>query len=235
AYSFLDFAEPLNDPVIDCGRWHTTVELRGNILVTQLEGGVLIGNEVETKIRVDIGKQTEMEGVIEVISSDTTITKTQEAPQMANKDTAESFNNTQAYTYAYTILLMKNAICKRLFKAAKNIEPFAVNEKIQITETYPPFIAGDSEFIDTKNLILTSATLSRKAGAFVTIDLSFQDRLRIETLDSDNITEEDEERTIDFVGTSSGTNSRAAAILAYNFTSNSSGGSGGGSGGGVSF
>ncbi|MBR0189033.1 MAG: hypothetical protein IJQ23_01450, partial [Clostridia bacterium] len=46
AYSFLDFAEPLNDPVIDCGRWHTTVELRGNILVTQLEGGVLIGNEV---------------------------------------------------------------------------------------------------------------------------------------------------------------------------------------------
>ena len=95
AYSFLDFAEPLNDPVIDCGRWHTTVELRGNILVTQTVGGVLIGNEVETDIAFNYGTANAVSGKIEILSASTTLIKTQETPQMANSDTAKGFNQTQ--------------------------------------------------------------------------------------------------------------------------------------------
>lgn len=188
AYSFLDFAEPLNDPVIDCGRWHTTVELRGTILVTQLEGGVLIGNEVETKIRVDIGKQTEMEAPIEVLATNTTLIKTQETPQMSNAIVAKGYNQTQAYSYSYTCLMLKNAICLRLLKAIKNIQPFGLNEEIQIMETYPEFVKNGGQIVDVKSLNLTGSSIDRQAGAFVTFNMTFQDRLALEGL-----TVEDEE------------------------------------------
>ncbi len=225
AYSFLDFAEPLGDPVIDCGKWHNTVELRGSILVTQLEGGVLIGNEVETKIRVDIGKQTEMEGVIEVLASATTLTKTQESPQMANKAVAEAFNNTQAYSYSYTILLMKNAICLRLLKAIRNILPFGLNEEIRITDTYPEFVPNGGQIVDTKSVIMTGGTIEINAGAFALINMTFLDRITI----SNEIEEDEESETqSDYDVTHA-----ISTYLAYNSNSGS-GGSGSGSGG-VSF
>lgn len=182
AYSFLDFAEPLGDPVIDCGKWHNTVELRGSILVTQTVGGVLIGNEVETKIRVDIGKQTEMEAKIEVLAANTTLIKTQETPQMSNDTVAKGYNQTQAYSYSYTCLMLKNAICLRLLKAIKNILPFGLNEEIQITETYPEFVKNGGQITDTKSLNLTGASIDRQAGAFVTFNMTFQDRLPLENL-----------------------------------------------------
>lgn len=229
-YSFLDFTRPLSEPIVDTGKFYQPLELAGTCLVTQKEGGVLVGNEVETKIKLDIGKPTEFEAIIEVLTTNTTLTKTQEAPQMANQIVAKSFNNTQAYTYSYTILMLKNKVCERLLKAIKNIEPFEVNEEIRITEIYPAFT--DNEIRDEKSLVLTSASINRNAGAFVTFDLSFQDRLNIETLDADNITEEDQEKTLEFTGkTTVGKN--AATLLAYN-TTFSSGNSGGDSSGGGS-
>ena len=230
-YSFLDFTRPLSEPIVDTGKFYQPLELAGTCLVTQTQGGVLIGNEVETKIRLDIGKATEFEAIIEVLSSNATLTKTQEAPQMANQIIAKTFNNTQAYTYSYSILMLKNKVCERLIKAIKNIEPFAVNEEIQITETYPAFT--ESEIVDKKSLVLTSASINRNAGAFVTFDLSFQDRLNIETLDKDNITEEDEEKTLEFKGkTTVGKN--AATLLAYSTTVSSGSSNDGGSSSGGS-
>ncbi len=230
-YSFLDFTRPLSEPVIDTGKFYQALELTGTCLVTQTQGGVLIGNEVETKIKLDIGKKTEFEAVIEVLSSNTTLTKTQEAPQMANKVVAEAFNNTQAFTYSYTILMLKNKVCARLLKAVKNIEPFGLNEEIRITEKYPEFVEGQGCIEDCKSLILTNATIDRNAGAFVTFNITLQDRLNIEKLDEENLTNDDEEKTMVFTGkTTAG--KKASEILAYSVTVNSGGSSGGGSGGG---
>ena len=53
-FSFLDFTRPLSEPVVDTGKFYQTLELMGTCLVTQTEGGVLVGNEVETKIKLDI-------------------------------------------------------------------------------------------------------------------------------------------------------------------------------------
>ncbi len=181
-YSFLDFTRPLSEPVVDTGRFYQALEIMGTCLVTQTDGGVLIGNEVETKIKLDIGKSTEFEAVIEVLSSNTSITKTQESPQMANAVIAKAFNNTQVYTYSYSILMLKNRVCERLLKAIKNIEPFGLNEEIQITETYPSFTGGS--ITDTKSLVMTGANLDRNAGAFVVAEMTFQDRLDIEDAES---------------------------------------------------
>lgn len=234
-YSFLDFTRPLSEPIVDTGKFYQPLELAGTCLVTQTQGGVLIGNEVETKIRLDIGKPTEFEAIIEVLATNTTLTKTQEAPQMANKIVAEAFNNTQAFTYSYTILMLKNKVCARLLKAIKNIEPFGLNEEIIITETYPEFVNGEGVIKDSKSLILTNATIDRNAGAFVSFNITLQDRLKIEKLDEENLTTDDEEKTLEFTGkTTAG--KKAATILSYSVTvgSDNSGGSdsGGSSGGG---
>ena len=187
-FSFLDFTRPLSEPVVDTGKFYQTLELMGTCLVTQTEGGVLIGNEVETKIKLDIGKPTEMEETIEVLSANTSLIKTQETPQMANSVIAKAFNNTQVYTYSYSILMLKNRVCERLLKAIKNMEPFGLNEELQITEKYPPFTG--SEIVDTKSLVMTGANLDRNAGAFVVAELTFQDLLdieEVEEIDSDDI------------------------------------------------
>ena len=177
-YSFLDFTRPLSEPVVDTGKFYQPLELAGTCLVAQTQGGVLIGNEVETKIRLDIGKPTEFEAIIEVLSANTSLVKTQETPQMANSVIAKTFNNTQVYTYSYSILMLKNKVCERLLKAIKNIEPFELNEEIQITEKYPPFT--NEEITDTKKLVMTGANLDRNAGAFVVAEITFQDKLEIE-------------------------------------------------------
>lgn len=182
-YSFLDFTRPLGDPVVDTGEFYQALELMGTCLVTQEEGGVLIGNEVETKIKLDIGKATEFEEKIEVLSSNISLVKTPESPQMANAVVAQTFNGTQAYTYSYSILMMKNKVCERLLKAIKNIEPFGLNEQIIITESYPSFSNDNKSIVDEKSLVLTGADLSRNAGAFTTATLTFQDRLDIDELD----------------------------------------------------
>lgn len=180
-FSFLDFTRPLSEPVVDTGKFYQTLELMGTCLVTQTEGGVLIGNEVETKIRLDIGKPTEMEETIEVLATNTTLTKTQETPQMSNETVARAFNNAQAYTYSYTILMLKNRVCERLLKAIKNIEPFGLNEELQIVETYPSFTGIKIQ--DRKSVVMTGASLDRQAGAFVSFTITLQDRINIEALD----------------------------------------------------
>lgn len=183
-FSFLDFTRPLSEPVVDTGKFYQTLELMGTCLVTQTEGGVLVGNEVETKFKLDIGKPTEMEETIEVLAANTTLTKTQEAPQMSNQTVAKAFNNAQAYTYSYTILMLKNKVCERLLKAIKNIEPFGLNEELQIIESYPSFTGVNIE--DKKSVVVTGASLDRQAGAFVSFTITFQDRLELVGIDYDD-------------------------------------------------
>ena len=96
---------------------------------------------------------------------------------MSNQTVAKAFNNAQAYTYSYTILMLKNRVCERLLKAIKNIEPFGLNEEIQIVETYPSFTSVNIE--DRKSVVVTGASLDRQAGAFVSFTITFQDKLEI--------------------------------------------------------
>ena len=182
AYSFLDFAEPLNDPQISMGKWYTTVELRGTVLCTQKVGGVLIGNEIETEITFHQGEENEVSGKIEVLSDNTTLAKTQESPQLINNVTAQGYNNTQAYSYSYTILILKNKICEEIVKIIENVSPLQLNEKVVIKNTFPAF-TGES-FSTERNLIMTGCNIDKNAGAFVTATLSFQDRFNIENLQS---------------------------------------------------
>lgn len=175
--SFLDFTSPVNEPIVDTGEFCQVLEIMGTCLVTQTEGGALVGNEVETRIRVDIGKESEFEDVIEVLSANTSLTKAQEAPQMSNKKTAKVFNSSQVYSFSYSILILKNRICERLIKALRGKEPFGLNEEIQITEIWPTFTS--EPMTDTKRLVLTNGNLGRNAGAFCTAELTFQEKLEI--------------------------------------------------------
>lgn len=200
AYSFLDFAEPLNDPQISMGKWYTTVELRGTVLCTQKVGGVLIGNEIETEITFHQGEENEVSGKFEVLSASYSLTKTQESPQMVNSTVAKSFNTTQAYSYVYTVLILKNKLCEKIFKIIRGIEPLQLNEKVVIKEKFPSFSENETENIVTsKDLIMIDGNMDRNAGAFVTATLSFQEKLNIS-----NTIEEDENDYSQEVGDSTG-------------------------------
>ena len=176
-YSFLDFARPLSDPEINSGKFYQTLELMGTCLVTQTAGGVLIGNEVETEIAFNVGTENELSGKIEVLSATSALVKTQEAPQMVNKQVGGAINNSQLFSYSYTILVLKNAICERLVKALENIEPIGVNEAIRVVDKYPAF-TGEA-FSATKTTVLTGAQINRNAGAFTNILLTLQDKLEL--------------------------------------------------------
>ena len=179
-FSFLDFARPLSDPEVNSGKFYQTLELMGTCLVTQTTGGVLIANEVTTSITFNKDALNEITGPIEVLSATTALVKAQEAPQMANAVVGKAVNLGQTFSYSYTILLLKNAVCERIVKALENIDPIGVNEAIEITDTYPPF-TGSSALTSTKTVVLTGGQTNRNAGTFMTAQLTFQDKLEIET------------------------------------------------------
>ena len=183
-FSFLDFTRPLTEPEVDTGKFYQTLEIMGTCLVTQVQGGVLIGNEIETEITFNPDDATKkLTGKLEVLASSTSLTKTQEAPLMSNDIVAKAFNNTQAYSYSYSVLMLRNEICERIYKGIKNIEPFELNEKMIITETSPEFVEGHGELKDTKIVVLTGAQIDKNAGTFTTATLTFQDWLNLDVLE----------------------------------------------------
>ena len=222
-YSFLDFTRPLGDPVVDTGKFYQALELMGTCLVTQTQGGVLVGNEVETDII--FGKDTENElcGKIEVLSASSNLVKTQEAPQMANSTIAKAFNNTQAYSYSYTILLMKNEICEKILKIIENIEPLEMNEKVIVIDHYPAFTTDKID--KERTVVMTGGSIDRNAGAFVTATLTFQDLLVIS-----NESDEDNEQEDNY---NNGTSNSINSAFGYIDSNTSGGNTGGGSSGGM--
>ena len=137
-FSFLDFAAPLDEPAVDEGVFRQSLEMRGTVLVTQIDGGAIVGNEVETIFCYNENGNN-VYGDLMVLSEVTTLEKTTEAPQMSNKATAEAFNNTQFYTTTYTILLIRDKISERLYKALRGISPFGLNEAVGIISRSPEF------------------------------------------------------------------------------------------------
>lgn len=233
-YSFLDFTRPLGDPVVDTGKFYQALELMGTCLVTQTQGGVLVGNEVETDIIFGKDTENELRGKIEVLSASSNLVKTQEAPQMANSTIAKAFNNTQAYSYSYTILLMKNEICEKILKIIENIEPLEMNEKVIVIDHYPAFTTDKID--KERTVVMTGGSIDRNAGAFVTATLTFQDLLVIS-----NESDEDNEQEDNYNnGTSNSVNSAFGYIDSNTSGGNAGGGSsgdmwGGGSGGSNEF
>lgn len=233
-YSFLDFTRPLGDPVVDTGKFYQALELMGTCLVTQTQGGVLVGNEIETDIIFGKDTENELRGKIEVLSASSNLVKTQEAPQMANSTIAKAFNNTQAYSYSYTILLMKNEICEKILKIIENIEPLEMNEKVIVIDHYPAFTTDKID--KERTVVMTGGSIDRNAGAFVTATLTFQDLLVIS-----NESDEDNEQEDNYNnGTSNSVNSAFGYIDSNTSGGNAGGGSsgdmwGGGSGGSNEF
>ena len=233
-YSFLDFTRPLGDPVVNTGKFYQALELMGTCLVTQTQGGVLVGNEVETDIIFGKDTENELRGKIEVLSASSNLVKTQEAPQMANSTIAKAFNNTQAYSYSYTILLMKNEICEKILKIIENIEPLEMNEKVIVIDHYPAFTTDKID--KERTVVMTGGSIDRNAGAFVTATLTFQDLLVIS-----NESDEDNEQEDNYNnGTSNSVNSAFGYIDSNTSGGNAGGGSsgdmwGGGSGGSNEF
>ena len=222
-YSFLDFTRPLGDPVVDTGKFYQALELMGTCLVTQTQGGVLVGNEVETDIIFGKDAENELRGKIEVLSASSNLVKTQEAPQMANSTIAKAFNNTQAYSYSYTILLMKNEICEKILKIIENIEPLEMNEKVIVIDHYPAFTTDKID--KERTVVMTGGSIDRNAGAFVTATLTFQDLLVIS-----NESDEDNEQEDNY---NNGTSNSINSAFGYIDSNTSGGNTGGGSSGGM--
>lgn len=222
-YSFLDFTRPLGDPVVDTGKFYQALELMGTCLVTQTQGGVLVGNEVETDIIFGKDTENELRGKIEVLSASSNLVKTQEAPQMANSTIAKAFNNTQAYSYSYTILLMKNEICEKILKIIENIEPLEMNEKVIVIDHYPAFTTDKID--KERTVVMTGGSIDRNAGAFVTATLTFQDLLVIS-----NESDEDNEQEDNY---NNGTSNSVNSAFGYIDSNTSGGNTGGGSSGGM--
>lgn len=222
-YSFLDFTRPLGDPVVDTGKFYQALELMGTCLVTQTQGGVLVGNEVETDVIFGKDTENELRGKIEVLSASSNLVKTQEAPQMANSTIAKAFNNTQAYSYSYTILLMKNEICEKILKIIENIEPLEMNEKVIVIDHYPAFTTDKID--KERTVVMTGGSIDRNAGAFVTATLTFQDLLVIS-----NESDEDNEQEDNY---NNGTSNSVNSAFGYIDSNTSGGNTGGGSSGGM--
>ncbi|MGN1221884.1 MAG: hypothetical protein ACI4TT_01455, partial [Christensenellales bacterium] len=69
----------------------------------------------------------------------------------------------------------------RLIKAARNIQPFGLNEIVKINDTFPAF--SDEQFEAANNCIVVGCSFIGQAGAFATIQLSLQDAISIDNLD----------------------------------------------------
>ena len=176
--NYLEFNRTVTAPVVDKGNYTQVILINGTCLITGKKGG-LIGNSIRTSLIINPGNLTdEIEGEVAVLESSSGLVKETESPIMANEKFAKSFNKSQVYSYSYTILLLKDKISEKLFKAAKNIEPFEINERIDLKENYPAFV-GDS-FSSTKKCIITDIQLSANAGAFMSVIITLQDKLDLQ-------------------------------------------------------
>jgi|GEM_PF-4293892 len=137
-FSFLDFAAPLNEPVIDEGQFKQVLEMRGTCLVTQTDGGAIVGNDAEFYFGYT-ENGVECWGEIAVLSKVTNLGKATEAPQLSDSITAKAINSTQFYTHSITFLILRNSICERLFKALDGIKPFGLNEEVKLFSKYSEF------------------------------------------------------------------------------------------------
>ena len=175
-FSFLDFIRPLQAPVVDTGTMMQLIALTGSVLITG-QNGALVGNEVETSFIFNPEKPEErLEGKVEVLSSSFSLVKEPESPQMASSKVAKAFNKTQVYSYSFTLLLLKDEIGERMLKGVRNILPFELNERVDIKEVYPPFKGVDNLEIENQ-CVITGCQMDRNAGAFTTVNFTFQDKL----------------------------------------------------------
>lgn len=181
-HSFLDFATPANTPVVDFGDYTQCLVITGTCLVSENTGGLMVSNEITTSLTFNPDTTNEISGQVEVLNISFAESKQTESPVLANSNTAKSFNKAQNTSYTYTILVAKNAVCKRLVKAARKIEPFGLNEIVQVTDNFPAF-DDDGAFSQTNNCIVVGCSLIGQAGAFATIDLTLQDAIDLTTGD----------------------------------------------------
>lgn len=181
-HSFLDFASPANAPVADFGDYTQCVVITGTCLVSESSGGALVSNEVKTELTFNAGTQSEITGAVEVINVGFGETKQTESPQMANSTTAKSYNKAQSSNFTYTIIVQKNAVCKRLVQAARKILPFGLNEIIKVKDTFPAF-DDNGAFSTTTDCIVADCSFSGQAGAFATISLTLHEALTLSSLD----------------------------------------------------
>lgn len=181
-HSFLDFASPANSPIANFGDYTQVVVITGTCLVSEMDGGALVSNEIKTKLTFNCGTDNEIEDFIEVLSVQYGNTEQTESPILANSNTAKSFNRAQNSSFAYTILLQKNKIGKRLLKAARKIEPFELNEIVKVTDYYPAF-DGDGPFNTFNDCVVVGCDFVGQAGAFATVTLTLQEALQFEDLD----------------------------------------------------
>lgn len=176
-HSFLDFATPANAPVTDFGDYTQVVVVTGTCLVAE-PNGAMVSNDIRTTLTINPGTANELSGELEVLTNNFGTTKTTESTQMANKTSASAFNKNQVSTYTYDVIVIKNAICERLIKAARGLQPFGLNEIVKIKDTFPAFT--DEPFEAENECIVTDCNYAGSAGAFATIRISLQDALQIE-------------------------------------------------------
>lgn len=181
-HSFLDFASPANSPIADFGDYTQVVVITGTCLVSEADGGALVSNEIKTKLTFNAGTDKEISDFVEILNVQYGDTKQTESPILANQNTAKSFNRAQNSSFAYTILLQKNKVGKRLLKAARKIEPFALNEIVKVTDYYPAFDT-DGPFSNSNNCIVAGCDFVGQAGAFATVTLTLQDALQFADTD----------------------------------------------------
>lgn len=179
-HSFLDFATPANAPVTDFGDYTQVVVVTGTCLVAE-PNGAMVSNDIRTTLTINPDTANELSGELEVLTYSFGPTNSPESPQMANSIVAQTFNKTQSYNYTYTILVLKNAISERLIKAARNIQPFGLNENVRIKDTFPAFT--DEPFEVENNCVVVECAFVGQAGAFATIQLSLHDAISIDNLD----------------------------------------------------
>lgn len=180
-HSFLDFATPANAPVTDFGDYTQVVVVNGTCLVAE-PNGAMVSNDIRTTLTINPDTDDELSGELEVLTYSFGPINSTESPQMANSIVAQAFNKTQSYNYTYTILVLKNTINERLVKAARNIQPFGLNENVRIKDAFPAFA---NEPFEVKNdCVVVGCAFVGQAGAFATIQLSLQDAISIDSLDN---------------------------------------------------
>lgn len=179
-HSFLDFASPANAPITDFGDYTQCVIITGTCLVSE-PNGALVTNEIKTTLTINPDKANEFSGNLEVLNYSSGPTKTAESPQMANEIAARTYNKSQSYSYTYTILVIKDKLHERLVKAARNKEPFGLNEVIRLKDTFPAFYNEAFECVN--DCVIVECSLLCQAGTFATMQLVLQDAINLEQLD----------------------------------------------------
>jgi len=166
-FSYLDFST-VSAPVIDMGTYTQPITISGTVTV-KTASGAIIQNEVATSLTVGTTA-----GVLAVTSASRQCAGEVESPQINDQVFATAIVRTRAYNYTYTLLVLGDAISKRLLKAAVGIEPIGQNEVVTITETYP-YADGAGLLTSTKSVVITSIQYTGTAGAFSEIQFTAQD------------------------------------------------------------